>query len=132
VYPTVQLVPVVFVMAAGFWRGLPRSSRLFAILLGLALEPACSLLTPWPWKRSTSLVSMGNLVHEIASCGVLALWCVFFLLPDCRKQLRSASAGMLRLDEMARMAMRQRRSAARTPSLVQKGAQPWPKYRRDI
>ncbi|HTV13940.1 MAG TPA: hypothetical protein VME68_04440 [Acidobacteriaceae bacterium] len=129
VFSVLQLAPVVLALLVGAIRKVRWNSRPFAILIGFAFEPFVQLAGPWSWTSKTSMLQMENIAHELACCAAVALWTISYALPENPTALARSTAAMLRLDELARMTLRRSRPSAEESA--QRGAQPWPKYRRD-
>lgn len=131
IFATVQLVPAVFPLLVGIIRKVRWNSRTIAILAGFVFEPVIHLAGPWVWTNNTWIVDVANIANELACCAAVALWTVCFLVPEAADSLAVPTPAMLRLNEMTRAAMRRRQPVAQATATEQKGAQPWPKYRRD-
>lgn len=130
-FAAVTLIPVVLALFAGNSRKVRWSSRAALLLFGLAAEPLIDLVTPMSWTSSVSMVAVSNLLHEGGCCIAVALWAICYALPERPAPLARPTLAMFRLDELARLTLRQGRPAARSETFAQQGAQPWPKFRRD-
>jgi hypothetical protein len=131
-FAAVEMVPVVFATLAGVTRKVSWNSRSVAILAGLMFEPIVDLVTPWASTSRVSMLDFASISHEVACCAALALWTFAFLAPENPAPLARPTPAMLRLDDMAWMALpRHRRPVVEATALAQRGAQPWPKYRSD-
>lgn len=130
-FSILQLIPVILALLAGAMRKVRWNSRTVAILLGFAFEPLVQLAVPWSWTSRTSMLQLSNIAHELACCAAVALWTTCYAVPAKAVSLARPTLAMLRLDEMARRTLRLHRPDARGLAYARRGAQPWPKYRRD-
>jgi hypothetical protein len=131
VFTFLELAPVVFALFVGMERKVRWKNRTVAILAGFVFEPAMHLVGPWVWPSTPWILDLANIANEVACCAAVAVWTICFLVPEKATSLARPTPAMLRLDALARGALRQSGPAARAEYDQQEGAQPWPKYRRD-
>jgi hypothetical protein len=131
-FSAMQLIPVVFAMAAGRARKVGWKSRTAAILLGFAFEPFIHLIDPWVWTSKVWIVDAADVANEIACSAAVGLWTICFLAREETTSLACPTPAMLRLDALARGPLHQSLEVTRSEYDEQQGAQPWPKVRRDI
>ena len=105
----VELLAVASVLMVGIRAGLSPRSRMFGILAGLGMEPAAEVLIAsfarhhmWTWS---------SLILQIVTDSTLILWIVYLLLPDHGGPLNEPSEAVLRWDQVARWATRERPGA---------------------
>jgi hypothetical protein len=130
-FSALQMIPVIFALLVGMVRKVRWKSRMVAILIGFVFEPFVHLAGPWAWTSRTSMLNLENIAGEIACCAAVALWTICFVVPEPATSLARPTPAMLNLDELARGAIHQRHPHSRAEFDAQRGAQPWPKYRRD-
>jgi hypothetical protein len=131
VFTAVQLIPVVFALLVGRARRVRWKCGTVAILVGFIFEPAVHLLGPWAWTSSTWILDLANIANEVACCAAVALWTICFIVPEETTSLALPVPAMLRLDALARGPLSPHQPDPGAEYNRQKGAQPWPKYRRD-
>lgn len=130
-FSLLELIPVVFALLVGTLRKVRWSSRTVALLIGFTFEPLLQLAAPRSWMNRSSMMQFGSLAHEIACCAAVALWTLCYAVPEKVSSFTRPTLAMLHLDELARIALRRRLPVASSDRYARKGAQPWPRYRRD-
>jgi hypothetical protein len=100
----VEVLAVTSVLIVGLRAGLSPRSRVFGILVGLAMEPAADVVLPF--FASYGLWTWNNLIRQIVTDSALTLWIVYLLLPDRRGPMNEPSERVLRWDQVARWVMR--------------------------
>ena len=102
----VEFLAVASVLTVGLRAGLSPRSRIFGILLGLAMEPAANVILTWFARYG--LWTWNNLILQIVTDSTLILWIIYLLLPDRGGPLNEPSEAVLRWDQVARWATRHR------------------------
>ena len=105
----VEFLAIAIVTIIGIRAGLSLRSRMFGILAGLGVEPAAKVLLTW--FSSGGIWTWSNLAGQIVTDSTLILWIVYLLLPDHGGPLNEPSEAVLRWDQVARWAMRERPGA---------------------
>jgi hypothetical protein len=130
-YSVLEMVPVFFALSVGLVRKVRWNSRTVTVLVGFMFEPLVHLIRPWSWTSKSSMLQLENVAHEIACCAAVALWTFCFAVPSEAESLAPPTPAMLRLEALVRGPLRKRHPVITDEAYTPKGAQPWPKYRRD-
>lgn len=104
-----ELLPIGFALLLGFRLGMSVRSRLFGVLIGLAIEPAANILTVWFYNHS--IWPWGNLLRQIAATLTLAIWTIWFLLPADTTRFAALRGVLVRFDTAAQAVLRRYRPA---------------------
>jgi hypothetical protein len=108
-YALAELLPLLFTIMVAAKRRLSLRTRIFGILLGCCLEPACYLARSW--FTDGHFWGWGNFWTQLVTDCTLLLWLLYFSRPEGPVLLAPASPNMLHWDRIAHRTLKMRRAA---------------------
>ena len=81
------LCMLLFVCFAIHPMGLSYKSRIFGVSLGLGIMATVNLIQAAWISHSASMMSMYALINSVAICATLAIWCIYFAIPEPARRM---------------------------------------------
>jgi hypothetical protein len=125
----IEMTPVAFALAVGMARKVSWKNKTVGILIAFLFEPMVHLFGPWIWTNRTWVIDVANIANEAACCAAVALWIICYAVRGEDSSLTPPTPAMLHLNALAHGGLHQQAAVEHDQ---QKGAQPWPKYGRDV